>query len=73
MVAHMELPDVLGFVLDEALEVIRSKGYTVAEVLTTRPWKESKPIGMARVVRLSLTEDTKIQVVVAYQDYRKEV
>ncbi|PKM80875.1 MAG: hypothetical protein CVU89_12095 [Firmicutes bacterium HGW-Firmicutes-14] len=68
----MELPDVIGFALDEAVEAIRAKGFAVDEILTVKPVRASEPIGIARVIRLSLKEG-KLRVIVAYQDYRKEV
>jgi len=67
----MELPDVLGFVIDEALTEIRNKGFQVAQVTVTKPIKAAKPLGVARVVRLSLLDEAKLRVVVAYQDYGK--
>ena len=67
----MELPDVIGFVLDEALDEIREKGLTVGKLIVTKPLKATEPLGKARVVRLLLLEDAILQVVVAYEDYGK--
>ncbi len=67
----MELPDVLGFVIDEALTEIRNKGFQVGRITVAKPVKAAKPLGVARVVRLSLLEKATLQVVVAYQDYEK--
>jgi hypothetical protein len=67
----MNLPDVTGFPLDEALPVIAAHGFTVGEVLTTKPVKAVEPLGPARVVRLTCWRDAKLQIVVAYEDYLK--
>ncbi|WP_418790201.1 hypothetical protein [Phosphitispora sp. TUW77] len=70
----MELPDVIGFVLDEALNVIQNCGYEVKEIISLKsPYKPAGPIGIARVVRLSPTGNGGLQVIITYQDYRKEV
>ncbi len=70
----MELPDVTGFVLDEALQVIKDCGCEVAEmVLLKPPDKSPEPVGIARVVRLSPAERGGLQVIITYQDYGKEV
>lgn len=68
----MELPDVIGFPLDEALAELREHGFTVAAVVTTKPVRGGEPIGIARVLRLSFAEG-QLQVIAAYQDYGKEV
>lgn len=67
----MELPDVLGFTLDEALSEIRDKGFFIDKVLVTKPVKATEPLGTARVVRLSLIDEVKVRVIVAHQDYEK--
>ncbi|MFA5881789.1 MAG: PASTA domain-containing protein [Eubacteriales bacterium] len=67
----MELPDVIGFTLDEALSEIRDKGFFVDKVLVTKPVKATEPLGTGRVVRLLLIDEVKVQVIVAHQDYEK--
>ena len=67
----MGLPDVIGYVLDEALTKIGEKGFYVDKILTTKPVKATNPLGIARVVRVSKMDETKLQLVVAYQDYEK--
>lgn len=64
-------PDVLGYVLDEALTKIGEMGYDVNKVSTTRPVKATNPMGIARVVRISAIGETNLHLVVAYQDYEK--
>ena len=67
----MEVPDVIGYVLDEALTKIGEKGFYIDKILITKPVKATNPLGIARVVRLSVIGETKLQLVVAYQDYEK--
>ncbi len=67
----MELPDVIGFTLDEALSEIKGKGFIIDDILVTKPVKAGKPLGIARVIRLSLIDEVKLLVVVAHQDYEK--
>jgi len=67
----MDLPDVIAFYLDDALSIIREKGYKADRIIVTRPLKATEPLGEARVVRLSLTGEAQLEVVVAYQDYGK--
>ncbi len=67
----MELPDVIGFAVEDGLTEIEEKGYTVESIIVTKPLKDVQPIGIARVVRLSQMEGTGLRVVVAYQDYVK--
>ena len=67
----MDVPDVIGFVLDKALNEIRERGFFIDKVLITKPVKATEPLGIARVVRLSVVGEAKLQVVVAYQDYVK--
>lgn len=67
----MDLPDVIGYTLDEALSEIKIKGYVVEEVFVTKPLKAAEPLGLARVVRLDLIHGVKLRVVVAYHDYGK--
>jgi len=70
----MELPDVIGFVLDEALDVITGCGYEVDEIVVLKPpQKSAEPVGIARVVRLARDERGGLQVIITYQDYGKEV
>lgn len=66
-----QLPNVIGIALDEALTEIREKGFLIDKVLITKPVKATEPMGITRVVRLTLTAEGKLQVVVAYQDYGK--
>jgi hypothetical protein len=67
----MEAPDVIGFILDEALFVIREKGFIIDSIITTKPVKATEPLGIARVLRIRFINDGKLQVIVAYQDYEK--
>lgn len=67
----MELPDVIGLEAEDALVEISKQGFTVESLCVTKPVKATEPLGIARVVRLSLTGETKLRVVVAYQDYVK--
>lgn len=67
----MGLPDVIGYVLDEALTIIEEKGFCVDKILITKPVKATKPLGIARVVRLAVMDEAKLELVVAYQDYEK--
>lgn len=67
----MELPDVIGFAVEDALTEIREKGYTVESISITKPVKATEPVGIARVIRLSYVEEARLRVVVAYQDYVK--
>lgn len=67
----MDLPDVIGFVVEDALAEISKQGFTVESLCFTKPVKATEPLGIARVVRLSFTGETKLRVVVAYQDYVK--
>lgn len=67
----MDVPDVIGFVLDKALNEIRERGFFIDKVLITKPVKATEPLGIVRVVRLSVVGEAKLQVVVAYQDYVK--
>lgn len=65
------LPDVIGYVLDEALTVIGETGFNVDKIMITKPVKATNPLGIARVVRLSVLDQANLQLVVAYQDYEK--
>lgn len=67
----IDLPDIIGFGLDEAMSEIRARGFIIDKVLITKPAKATQPLGIARVVRLSLVAENELQVVVAYQEYRK--
>ncbi|HWI54157.1 MAG TPA: PASTA domain-containing protein [Desulfobacteria bacterium] len=67
----MEMPDVIGLEVEDALTELRDKGYTVESIAITKPVKAVEPVGIARVVRLSQVEGTGLRVVVAYQDYVK--
>jgi hypothetical protein len=67
----MNVPDVIGYVLDEALTKIGEKGFFIDNIFVTKPVKATNPLGIARVVRISLIGETKLQLVVAYQDYEK--
>lgn len=67
----MKLPDVTGFLLDEALPLIENHGFSISEMLTTKPVNAIKPLGRPRVVRIASQGDAKLQVVVAYEDYLK--
>ena len=67
----MELPNVIGFAVDDALAEISKQGFTVESLCVTKPVKATEPLGIARVIRLSLTGETELRVVVAYQDYVK--
>ncbi len=67
----MKLPDVIGFVLEEAHAELGKQGWQIGEILVTKPFKATEPLGKARVVRLSPAEGQKLRVVVAYQDYEK--
>lgn len=67
----MELPDVIGFCIDEAMIEIREKGFSVGNLIVTKPLRATEPLGKARVVRLTSLGEAKLQVVVAYEDYGK--
>lgn len=69
----MNLPDVIGFALDEALAKIRESGLSAPNVLVAAPPSRPIPIGIPRVVRISMANELLLEVVVAYQDYGKEV
>lgn len=66
----MEIPDVVGFEVSEAVAEISDRGFSVEEIVVTKPAKAVEVFGSARVVRIS-TLDNKIKLVVAYQDYLK--
>ncbi|ADG82217.1 hypothetical protein Tfer_0313 [Thermincola ferriacetica] len=66
-----DLPDLIGFDINEALETLDRLGYKVKEVQVTKPIFATEPIGGAKVVRLKPVGDNLLQVVVAYQDYLK--
>jgi len=67
----MQPPDVIGFVLEEALQHIRASGIQVDSIQTTKPIKATEPMGIARVVRLTVVDEVKLRVVVAYENYGK--
>lgn len=67
----MNLPDVIGFPLDEVIPVIEAYGFIISEVHTTKPVNAIRPLGAARVVRVTNQSDAKLQIVVAYEDYLK--
>jgi hypothetical protein len=64
----MEIPDVIGYDLDEALTIIEEKGFSIDKLLITKPVKATDPLGTARVVRVSVIDKIKLKLVVAYQD-----
>lgn len=66
-----EIPDVIGYFLEDALPLIHQKGFAADSILVTKPLKATEPLGKARVIRLSLLDKAKLRVVVAYQDYGK--
>lgn len=65
----MELPDVIGYKLDEAIDLINDKGYIVDSVVITKSLKATEPTGIARIVRLLPVGETRLEVVVAYQGF----
>jgi len=67
----MKLPDVICFPLDEALPFIKSLNFSIDEITATQPVRAIEHQGTARVVRLTLKGDAKLQIVVAYEDYPK--
>ena len=67
----MIIPDVIGFVLEEALNVIQTKGFSVDDICTTKPVNAAELRGAARVVRVTNQGDANLQIVVAYEDYLK--
>lgn len=67
----MNLPDIIGFSLEEATSVLENCGFIISEVHTTKPVNAIEPLGMARVVRITDQGDAKLQLVVAYEDYLK--
>ena len=70
----MLLPDVIGFMFEEAMTELRNNGFSATQILIAKPAKmTAKPMGIARVVRLFPTGEDTLQVVIAYQDYGKEV
>ena len=61
-----QIPDVIGYPLDEALRICRSAGYEV-EIVVARPVKaipEDKP----RVVRFDQVSGNKGVVIVVFED-----
>lgn len=67
----MNLPDITGFSLDEALAAIEAAGFTVSQMLTAKPVNAIETLGKPRVVRVISQGDAKLQIVVAYEDYLK--
>ena len=62
----MELPDILGFELDEALSVLAEKDIQVQDIKTTKPVKECLKQNKARVVRITQGNWGDVRVVIAY-------
>gem|GEM_PF-3780061 len=65
-------PDVLGLNPAEALPVLTASGFRVRERVTKPPWG-SAPKGVCRIVCQKLVADNEVELVLAYQDYEKEV
>ncbi len=66
-----QLPDLIGYELNQALEILAELGYGETEVLVTKPVLATEPVGGARLVRLKMKRETLLQVVVAYDNYLK--
>lgn len=64
----MDLPDVIGFTVEDAIAEISKQGLVVENLCFTKPVRATELLGIARVVRLSFTGENKLRVVVAYQD-----
>lgn len=61
-----QLPDIIGFTLDKALEICKERGYKI-EVVVTRPVKASQE-GIARVVRFNEVSKDRGVVTVVFED-----
>ncbi len=60
-----DLPDVVGFYLNDALEICKACGYEV-EILLTRPTK-AQPEGKPRVVRFGRVSDNEGVLTVVFE------
>lgn len=67
----MEMPDVIGFTVEDALKELGKNGFTIERIAVTQPVKADEPVGIARVIRLTQVDGKVLRVVVAYQDYLK--
>ncbi|MDD4168702.1 MAG: hypothetical protein PHD36_00285 [Desulfotomaculaceae bacterium] len=64
-----QLPDVIGFPLEEAIEHCKTMGYTV-NILLARPVREFSGEKL-RVVRFKLVSKNKGELTVVYEDTMK--
>jgi len=61
-----ELPDIIGFTLDKALEICKEQGYEI-EVMVTRPVK-ARQEGIPRIVRFNEVSKDRGVVTVVFED-----
>lgn len=61
-----QIPDIIGYPLEEALKIIESSGYEV-EIVVTRPVKATTEVN-PRVVRFNVVSTNRGVVTVAFED-----
>lgn len=66
----MEIPDVIGFPLEEALHKLNDYGFSV-DVAVTKPSEKAEPVGIARVIRITSSGGNSLKVLAVFQDYLK--
>lgn len=67
----MGIPDVLGFLLDDAVSLLKNDGYNVSEVISKPP--RGNPEGPKRVVRVQSAGPLDVVVTVVCEEKGKEV
>ncbi|MFZ3172808.1 MAG: hypothetical protein WA118_12635 [Carboxydocellales bacterium] len=70
------MPDIIGFEVGEALEVLAKCGVTVVKEASTKPPGAVTCSGEARVLRSKVRGPNEIELLITYRDFtipRKEV
>lgn len=65
----MGIPDVLGFLLDDAVPLLRNAGYHVSEVISKPP--KGNPEGLKRVVRVQPAGPQEVVITVVCEEKGK--